>query len=75
MSRLVSFNGMILGIILIVYIYYYRYDQSAWQTSAIEVDDANRVLLKISPEQEYDVSFRIHNRSSRTLRIVGRETT
>lgn len=74
MSRLFSYNGMILGTILIVCVYYW-YDQSAWQMPAIEVDDANRVLLNVSPEEEYDVSFRIHNRSNRTLRIVGREPT
>jgi len=45
-----------------------------WSTSsrpALIVEEPDRVLRDLLPQHDYDVSFRIHNRTDQPVRIVG----
>lgn len=39
--------------------------------TSVLVDEPNRVLNDLVPLRDYDVDFRVHNQTGRTLRIVG----
>lgn len=38
---------------------------------ALVVEEPNRVLCDLVPQQDYDIVFRVHNRSDRRVRIIG----
>ena len=43
--------------------------------TSVVIDEPNRVLNDLVPLRDYDVDFRVHNQTGRTLRIVGMAIT
>jgi hypothetical protein len=39
--------------------------------TSVVVDEPNRVFNDLVPLRHYDVDFRVHNQTNRTLRVVG----
>lgn len=39
--------------------------------AGLVVERPSRVVEGLAPGREYDIEFRIHNRTGRTLRVVG----
>jgi hypothetical protein len=49
----------------------YLYLRARAQERGLMVEEPDRVFNDLVPGREYEIEFRVHNRTSQTLRIVG----
>jgi hypothetical protein len=49
----------------------YHFLRSGAGEPEVIVEEPNRILNDLILEHDYDIAFRVHNRTERTLRIVG----
>lgn len=53
----------------------YLYFQPSTEEPGLVVEGPERILKDLVPGRDYEVEFRVHNRSNRTVRVVGAEYT